>query len=84
MLCINLLKISVDISYTEKFYKVYADDTDLRYILNPKNKTSEIAFPRYPQVFENLHGFIPNLGIIDLLFNRGPDAKDYLQSLKSL
>ena len=30
----------------------------------------------YPQVFENKYGFIPNLSIIDLLFNEGGHAVD--------
>jgi hypothetical protein len=29
---------------------------------------------KYNQVFENKHGFVPNLCILDLLFNAGPDA----------
>jgi len=33
---------------------------------------------RYLQVFESKHGFIPNLSIIDLLFNLGPQASEYL------
>jgi hypothetical protein len=33
----------------------------------------------YPQVFEVKHGFIPNLSILDLLFNEGPNASLYLK-----
>lgn len=32
----------------------------------------------YPQVFSYKHGFIPNLSIMDLIFNEGPNAKKYL------
>lgn len=42
------------------------------------NKNISISFPRYPQVFESRHGFIPDLSILDLIFNLGPDAKKYL------
>ena len=35
----------------------------------------------YDQVFMEKHGFIPNLSIIDLLFNLGPESSDYLHKL---
>ena len=38
--------------------------------------------PRYPQVFEDRHGFIPDLSVLDLLFNEGTAATDYLQRLQ--
>ena len=37
----------------------------------------------YNQVFMEKHGFIDNLSIIDLLFNLGPESKDYLTSLNN-
>ena len=36
---------------------------------------------RYEQVFMQKHGFIPNLSILDLLFNLGPESKDYLKNI---
>ena len=33
----------------------------------------------YPQVFRERHGFIPNLSIIDLLFNEGPHAGELVR-----
>lgn len=35
----------------------------------------------YDQVFMEKYGFIPNLSIIDLLFNLGPESSDYLHKL---
>jgi hypothetical protein len=35
----------------------------------------------YPQVFEERHGFITNLSVLDLLFNEGTNALTYLKSL---
>jgi hypothetical protein len=35
-------------------------------------------FPPYTQVFSQKHGFIPDLSIIDLLFNLGPESSEYL------
>jgi hypothetical protein len=34
------------------------------------------------QVFEEIHGFIPDLSILDLLFNLGPDASPYLSNIE--
>ena len=42
-----------------------------------KLKNQEI----YDQVFMEKQGFIPNLSILDLLFNLGPESIDYLQNL---
>ena len=36
---------------------------------------------KYNQVFMERNGFIANLSIIDLLFNLGPDAYNYLHNL---
>ena len=36
---------------------------------------------KYDQVFMEKHGFIPNLSILDLLFNLGPESGNYLHNL---
>jgi hypothetical protein len=41
---------------------------------------NKLLFPPYTQVFENKSGFLPDLSVIDLLFNLGPDALEYLSS----
>jgi hypothetical protein len=38
---------------------------------------------RYDQVFMEKHGFIPNLSILDLLFNLGPESGEYLNKLNT-
>lgn len=55
-------------------------DNDLRLALHPKKAPIKNT-PRYIQVFEEKHGFQPNLSILDLLFNEGPQAIFYLQNL---
>lgn len=53
---------------------------DFREVIVPKNAPSDPLFsPRpYYQVFAQRHGFIPNLSIIDLLFNMGNEAPLFL------
>ncbi len=53
---------------------------DYRYLVNPKDKSIGANFDKYIQVFESKHGFIPNLSILDLLFNEGPNSLTYLES----
>jgi hypothetical protein len=50
---------------------------DLRYLANGKKDLA--SFESYTQVFDNKHGFINNLSILDLLFNEGRYALDYLK-----
>ena len=51
--------------------------TDFRHLIDGK-KDPSIMQP-YPQVFNDKHGFINNLSILDLLFNEGKFTIDYLQ-----
>ncbi len=68
---------------TEVFEKTPDDTVDFRQSIQPKprlNKPDEGFNPvPYQQVFGERYGFLPNLSIIDLLFNEGPNA---LQVLK--
>lgn len=76
---LNLLEISVDLNFTESYQKEIESFIDYRSILNPKSKDHTSFSPTsYMQVFEPKHGFIPNLSIIDLLFNEGPNAESFL------
>ena len=53
---------------------------DLRLAINPKHPLPDADFePRaYYQVYQQKHGFLPNLSILDLLFNMGPESIFYL------
>jgi len=46
------------------------------------NDTGEQSFTPYYQVFQQRHGFQPNLSILDLLFNMGPEATGILLNEK--
>jgi hypothetical protein len=38
----------------------------------------EMPVKSYPQVFDDRHGFRPQVSALDLIFNLGPEAVDYL------
>lgn len=75
----DCLQLDVSISKTSTFEKEVNDTSDLRHLVNAKNETQQ-NFEGYTQVFGDKHGFIPNLSILDLLFNEGPNAMNYLES----
>ncbi|WP_159800641.1 WbqC family protein [Flavobacterium sp. MK4S-17] len=71
--------LGMDFSYdktTEYFHEV-DNVKDYRHLANGKKDTS--SFEPYTQVFEEKHGYINNLSILDLLFNEGRYALDYLK-----
>jgi hypothetical protein len=51
---------------------------DFRILVDGKKDTSQ--FETYPQVFDDKHGFLSNLSVLDLIFNEGRYALDYLKS----
>ena len=62
---------------TSEFKPTDDSKLDKRALVNAKTK-HEYDFNPYVQVFDDKHGFIPNLSILDLLFNEGPNALNYL------
>jgi len=60
-------------------YQPEVDYLDLRKLAIAKGGI-QFQLERYIQVFEENHGFIPNLSILDLLFMEGPNALNYLES----
>ena len=53
---------------------------DFRDAIRPKKPLPDADFipQRYYQVYEQKHGFLPNMSILDLLFNEGNEAIFYL------
>lgn len=56
------------------------DYQDYREAIRPKRPLPDSGFTprRYYQVYEQKHGFLPNLSILDLLFNMGNESIFYL------
>ncbi|MBO4810685.1 MAG: WbqC family protein [Prevotella sp.] len=75
----ELLDIHPVVTRTEKFAKG-GDFTDYREAISPKHPLPDPDFTPKPyyQVFAQRHGFLPNLSILDLLLNMGPEAIFYL------
>lgn len=83
---LKMLRLEREIA-TSTTFSPY-ETNDLRLLIHPKNAKKEdypfrLQTPYY-QVFEDKFGFIPNLSVIDLLFNEGPQAANYLQRLQQL
>ncbi|WP_435139782.1 WbqC family protein [Formosa sp. A9] len=74
--CIQLEK---NIEYTKTYQHEITDATDLRFLINAKSE-NEFKNEAYTQVFENKHGFLNNLSILDVLFNEGPNTLHYLEN----
>lgn len=77
-LIIQLLGLDLRYKLTSEYMKNYNKEDDMRYLVKAKTK-QKIEMKPYHQVFEDKHGFIPNLSILDLLFNLGPESLGYLK-----
>ncbi|MEG1693221.1 MAG: WbqC family protein [Bacteroidales bacterium] len=82
---ISLIGLKNNISFTDNYIKTQNEGIlDLREQIHPKYRGAsllqkmEIEKPYY-QVFTNKQGFIPNLSILDLLFNEGPNSISFLK-----
>ena len=75
----DCLQLDLNTSKSKTYQKTIDDKTDLRHLVNAK-KEAAYTFENYIQVFNNKHGCIPNLSILDLLFNEGPNTLNYLES----
>jgi hypothetical protein len=74
------LGLAFDYNETTVYFREVSDKTDFRTLINGKKDTS--VFESYTQVFEEKHGYLNNLSILDLLFNEGRYALDYLKKQK--
>ena len=73
----DCLSIELLFSKTTEYFHETTQFEDFRNLVNGKKDT--FSNIRYTQVFEEKAGFLPNLSILDLLFNEGRCSKDYLK-----
>lgn len=79
---LGFMDLAVPVRCTESFQPI-SSESDPRHYIHPK-KDQAAADPdfmplAYHQVFSDRLGFRPNLSILDLIFNLGPETKLYLQ-----
>jgi hypothetical protein len=73
---LDILKLSVSVYFTSVFEPVASSDCDFRYRITPKTG-SDYKANEYYQVFRG-RSFVPDLSIIDLIFNMGPESTGLL------
>lgn len=75
--------VKVDLRLTEDYIKDTRHE-DLREVIHPKRPNTilqDLSLEKpYFQVFSGKYGFQPDLSIMDLLFNEGPDSILYLKT----
>lgn len=76
------LHIKAQTSYSMDYMPPTGESGDYRAVFCPKKANDGLHMPEYPQVFETRYPFQPNLSILDLLFNIGPDSKGYLLKIE--
>lgn len=75
---LSLLSLDKNITPSNEYVTPTPEMTDLRSVISPKQSLeADTAFRPTPyyQVFKGRTGFIPNLSIVDLLFNMGPESR---------
>ena len=69
---LKMLKVKREIVHTTDYLKTV--ENDYRETFSPKAPLDPKLFPAYYQVFNTKFPFAPDLSILDLLFNEGPNG----------
>lgn len=81
----TLIGLSPSIEISDSYIERDTIEWDFRDTISPKKEFSypdiQLDFPSYYQVFSDRHDFVPNLSILDLLFNEGPETKGYIEGV---
>jgi hypothetical protein len=75
----EMLQIDLKYDFTNSYQENYSSISDYR--INSENfNSNDIKIDKYTQVFQSKHGFINNLSVLDLIFNEGPNAINFLKT----
>ena len=78
---LKMLKVKKEIVHTTDY--VREAENDLREAFSPKKNVDVSLFPTYYQVFSEKFPFAPDLSVLDLVFNEGPEAMNYFTSISN-
>ena len=70
------LQLKINFKKTEEYVRQPVGIKDMRGLINAKK---ELEIPYYNQVFQEKEGFLQDLSILDLMFNEGPNAVNFLK-----
>ena len=76
---LKMLKVNKEIVHTTDY--VHEAENDLREVFSPKKPIDSRLFPTYYQVFSEKFPFAADLSVLDLIFNEGPEATNYLKQI---
>lgn len=79
---IELIGIEITHEFTTEYFRK-PEQLDFRSLVTAKTN-KEFELQSYTQVFQESHGFLPNLSVLDLLFNEGPNTLSYLENQLAL
>ncbi len=77
-LTLECLQMDLTYQITREYFKTPLEVKDARFLIEAKKKQTQ-SFEPYNQVFQEKYGFLNDLSIVDLIFNEGPNALNYLQ-----
>lgn len=74
------LNLNISVHETVAYEAAPGTYKDVRNCISPKSDWpgNQEKWPVYQQVFADRYSFQPDLSILDLLFNKGPDTENYL------
>ena len=77
-LSLECLQTEISFKKTSEYIRTPKDKLDARRLVEAKSNSPQ-QLEAYPQVFQEKFGFLRDLSVVDLIFNEGPNAINYLQ-----
>jgi hypothetical protein len=74
------MRVIFNFESTKEYFHEIKDNSVLDFRSLADGKKDKLQFENYAQVFDDKHGFLNNLSVLDLLFNEGKYAVDYLKN----